>query len=343
MPRSTTGSGSSRASTRSPQRTFSARRAAGRRNGACASMPGRCSSTSTGPASITIARPRTPSATATPPTSAQRTPTRAPTSGLSSPMSARYDDRDDPGRVAALPRARARLPPRALLHRPRRSRPATCSASASASTASRGSRRPAWTAPACGRRCATSSSACSRDRDAVAVTRRARPRRSRRHCGRRARPLPRCARGDGGVARRGGGRGRRRCRQAVRLPGARAVRSRATATGRPAGGPAAEIAWRVGVDLARSPRICPQVRGDRLRGGRRPRAPRPRGLPGARSATPALGGGSPHPARLRARREPCREDRARPRARRRRASTSTTTGSSGSRPWTGSVTALEAR
>ena len=148
-------------------------------------------------------------------------------------------------RVAPLPRARARLPPRALLHRARSEGPATCSGSASASTASRGASRRVDGRPRAAGRARGARAACSSGEAAVArASSTERPARGRRR--RRAHRLPRRAGGDRDVARGGGAEVAAAAGKPLRLHRIRAAPSRATRPGARRAAPAAEIAWRLG-------------------------------------------------------------------------------------------------
>ena len=126
----------------------------------------------------------------------------------------------------------------------------------------------------------------------------------------------------------GGGR-----RQAVRLHGPERAPSRAMRRGARPAAPAAEISWRLGVDLGALGRVGHGFAGrSAYAADVEPRPARSRGVRPRRSAASrsrvCL---RPVAARLRGRRQPGREADARAQARRRGRRTSTTTASSGSR------------
>ena len=76
------------------------------------------------------------------------------------------------------------------------------------------------------------------------------------------------------------------------------------ATGRPEGGPAPSIAWRLGVDIAACARAGAADRGDRLRGRPGPRGARPRVVPSAGAGCAPGRRAAAGTARLRFLREP---------------------------------------
>ena len=290
---------------------------------------------STGSARAPRARERTPSATRCLTELCPANPdVRAYVRALSDDI-ARHGVADNRRRVAPLPPARARLPPRALLPPSRRRAPVSCSASASASTASRAPGRPASTVQQCGagpgtRSSASSTGARTHREELDEAEARAWP------AGELGGYLDARADAVASLVADAAAAAADEGAAFAFLDASGAVKGYADgrACRRPCRGDRLAARRRPG----RRGQGLRAARGDRLRGRPGPRPARPRGLPGAASARRiALGRHAPDVARLRFHGEPRREAATSRASSGSSASTCTTTASLRSRPSTGSA------